>query len=166
MNRIFGNAVTWRSTSWPSTGKARMMKSDLLDPRTLSAPNSATSTTKRWHIKEAFKRLKHRLNLAHVSAQSQQAAMHDFAAQMVCDNSQALATEPVLREAAMPPTPRINRAAAHSILKLLLAAFLLGADITARLIGAIQLIADAPTRIGPASSNPSRASPDRNRTGT
>ncbi len=43
-----------------------------------------------WQTEEAFKRLKHRLNLEHVSGLSQLAAMQDFAAKIVCDNLQAL----------------------------------------------------------------------------
>lgn len=38
-------------------------------------------------------------------------------AKIVCDNLESLATETALREASLPPTRRINRAAAHSILK-------------------------------------------------
>jgi len=67
--------------------------------------------------------------------------LHDFAAKIVCDNLQSLATETALREASLPPTRRINRTAAHSILKPLLPALLLGADIATRLFDALQLIA-------------------------
>jgi len=67
--------------------------------------------------------------------------LHDFAAKIVCDNLQSLATETALREASLPPTRRINRAAAHSILKPLLPALLLGTDIAERLLEALQLIA-------------------------
>lgn len=100
-----------------------------------------TRNDQRWRIEEAFKRLKHRLNLEHVSGLSQQAAMHDFAAKIVCDNLQSLASESALRAASLAPTRRINRAAAHSILKPLLPALLLGTNIGARLLQALQLIA-------------------------
>ena len=67
--------------------------------------------------------------------------MHDFAAKTVCDNLRSLATETALRAASLAPRQRINRAAAHSILKPLLPALLLGADIATRLLQALQLIA-------------------------
>jgi hypothetical protein len=95
----------------------------------------------RWRIEEAFKRLKHRLNLEQVSGLSQQAALHDFAAKILCDNIQSLATETVYRSAPLSPTRRINRAAAHSILKPLLPALLLGAEVATRLFNALRLIA-------------------------
>ena len=113
---------------------------NLLDPAAFPAREFGDLYHQRWRIEEAFKRLKHRLNLEHVSGLSQQAAMHDFAAKIVCDNLQSLATETALREASLPATRRINRAAAHSILKPLLPALLLGADIAARLIEALRLI--------------------------
>ena len=124
-----------------STGKVRVLMTNLLDPVAFPAHEFGDLYHQRWRIEEAFKRLKHRLNLEHVSGLSQQAALHDFAAKIVCDNLQSLATETALREAALPPTRRINRAAAHSILKPLWPALLLGADIAARLIDALRLIA-------------------------
>jgi hypothetical protein len=124
-----------------STGKVRVLMTNLLDPVAFPCAEFGDLYHQRWRIEEAFKRLKHRLNLEHVSGLSQQAAMHDFAAKIVCDNLQSLATETALREASLPPTRRINRAAAHSILKPLLPALLLGADVAKRLLDALQLIA-------------------------
>ena len=124
-----------------STGKVRVLMTNLLDPAAFPAHQFSDLYHQRWRIEETFKRLEHRLNLEHVSGLSQQAAMQDFAAKIVCDNLQSLATDTALREAALPPTRRINRAAAHSILKPLLPALLLGADIAARLLNALQLIA-------------------------
>jgi hypothetical protein len=92
-------------------------------------------------LRKAFKRLKHRLNLKQVSGLSQLAAMHDFAAKILCDNLQALATAAAYSTVPLAPTRRINRAAAHSILKPLLPALLLCADAAARLLEALQLIA-------------------------
>ena len=120
-----------------STGKVRVLMTNLLDPAAFPAHQFSDLYHQRWRIEETFKRLEHRLNLEHVSGLSQQAAMQDFAAKIVCDNLQSLATATPLREAALPATRRINRAAAHSILKPLL----LGADITVRLLNALQLIA-------------------------
>ena len=124
-----------------STGKVRVLMANLLDPAAFPARQFGDLYHQRWRIEEAFKRLKHRLNLEHVCGLSQQAAMQDFAAKIVCDNLQSLATETALREASLPATRRINRAAAHSIMKPLMPALLLGADIAKRLIGALQLIA-------------------------
>jgi hypothetical protein len=45
----------------------------------------------RWRIEEAFKRLKHRLNLEHTSGLSWLAARQDFGAKAVRDNLAALA---------------------------------------------------------------------------
>jgi hypothetical protein len=94
---------------------------NLLDPQAFPCAEFGDLYHERWCIEEACKRLQHRLNFKHVSGLSQQAAMHDFAAKIVCDNLQALATETALREeAALTPTRHFNRAAAHSILKPLL----------------------------------------------
>nr|WP_229505168.1 transposase [Massilia mucilaginosa] len=46
---------------------------------------------KRWRIEKAFKRLKGRLNLGHVSGLSQQAVVQYVAARIMCDNLQTLA---------------------------------------------------------------------------
>jgi hypothetical protein len=124
-----------------STGKVRVLMTNLLDPKEFPYAEFGDLYHQRWRIEEAFKRLKHRLNLEHVSGLSQQAALPVFAAKIVCDNLQSLATETALREASLPPTRRINRAAAHSILRPLLPALLLGADIATRLLQALQLIA-------------------------
>jgi hypothetical protein len=120
-----------------STGKVRVLMTKFARPSALPAHEFGDLNHQRWRIEEAFKRLKHRLNLDHVSGLSQQAALHDFAAKIVCDNLQSLAAETALREASLPPTRRINRAAAHSILKPLL----LGADIATRPLDALRLIA-------------------------
>lgn len=124
-----------------STGKVRVLMTNLLDRVAFPCDEFGDLYHQRWRIEEAFKRLKNRLNLEHVSGLSQQAAMHDFAAKILCDNLQSLATETALRNAALPPTRRINRAAALSILKPLLPALLLGTDITNGLIYALKLIA-------------------------
>lgn len=123
------------------TGKVRVLMTNLIDPLAFPLREFGDLYHQRWSIEEAFKRLKHRLNLEHVSGLSQQAAMHDFAANVVCDNLQSLATQAALREAPLPSTRRINRAAAHSILKPLLPALLLGVDIGTRLLQALHLIA-------------------------
>ena len=124
-----------------STGKVRVLMTNLIDPLAFPRSEFGDLYHQRWRIEEAFKRLKHRLNLEHVSGLSQQAALHDFAAKIVCDNLQSLATQAASHDASLPPTRRINRAAAHSILKPLLPALLLGTDIATRLLQALRLIA-------------------------
>jgi len=64
----------------------------------------------RWRIEEALKRLKHRLNLEHVSGLSQLAVMQDFAAKVLCDNLQALACLAATEEDPLPEGRRINHA--------------------------------------------------------
>ena len=80
----------------------------------------------RWRIEEAFKHLKHRLNLEHVSGLSQLAAIQDFAAKILCDKLQALISAESASIAKLPPQRRINHAYAHTVLKPLLPALLLG----------------------------------------
>ena len=72
---------------------------NFLDPAAFPAHEFGDLYHRRWRIEEAFKRLKHRPNLEHVSGLSQQAALHDFAAKIVCDNLQSLTMETALREA-------------------------------------------------------------------
>ncbi len=124
-----------------STGKVRVLMTNLLDTAAFPGAQFGDLYHQRWRIEEAFKRLKHRLNLEHVSGLSQQAALHDFAAKIVCDNLQSLATQAALRQTPLPSTRRVNRAAVHSILKPLLPALLLGVDIATRLRDALRLIA-------------------------
>ena len=64
----------------------------------------------RWRIEEAFKRLKHRLYLEHVSDLSQQAVAQDAAAKMLCDNLQALTSLSARDKADLPESVRINHA--------------------------------------------------------
>lgn len=45
----------------------------------------------RWRIEEAFRRIKHRLALEHLSGMSWLAAQQDFGAKVLCDNLNALA---------------------------------------------------------------------------
>lgn len=63
----------------------------LLDTATFPAHAFADLYLSRWRIEEAFKRIKHRLNLEHLSGISWPAAHQDFGAKMLCDNLNALA---------------------------------------------------------------------------
>jgi hypothetical protein len=83
----------------------------------------------RWSIEEAFKRLKHRLNLEHVTGLSQQSVVQDVAAKIICDNLQALTALTAHAKAGLPASERINHAYAHTALKPLLPILLLGGKI-------------------------------------
>ena len=96
---------------------------------------------RRWRIEEAFKRLKHRLNLEHVSGLSPQAVAQDVAAKVLCDNLQALTTQSAYDKAHLPESTRINRAYVHSVLKPLLPALLLGKAVAKLLRAALALLA-------------------------
>ena len=90
---------------------------------------------------EAFKRLKHRLNLEHVSGLSQQAVVQDVAAKVLCDNLQALTVLSARDEADLPDSARINRAYVHTALKPLLPALLLGKKVAKLLRDMLGLVA-------------------------
>jgi len=50
-----------------------------------------SALSSRWRIEEAFRRIKHRLALEHLSGMSWLAAQQDFGAKILCDNLNALA---------------------------------------------------------------------------
>jgi hypothetical protein len=107
----------------------------------------------RWRIEETFKRLKHRLNFEHVSGLSQLAVMQDVAAKVLCDNLQTLIALEAYQQHAVPPTRRINHAAAISILKPLMPSLLLGRSIAALLSDATALLAKRTYSHRPGRSN-------------
>ena len=109
-----------------STGKVRVLMTNLFDTDAFPGAVFGEIYHQRWRIEEAFKRLKHRLNLEHVSGLSQLAAMQDFAAKILCDNLQALISADSASAVKLPPHRRINHAYAHTVLKPLLPALLLG----------------------------------------
>lgn len=123
-----------------STGKVRILMTNLMDTEQFPAHLFGDLYHQRWRIEEAFKRLKHRLNLEHVSGLSQLAAMQDFAAKIVCDNLQALVSR-ASAKCLDPDSPRrINHAYAHTVLKPLLPSLLLRST-SDMLASAIELIA-------------------------
>lgn len=99
---------------------------NLFDVVRFPAGSFADLYHQRWRIEEAFKRLKHRLNLEHVSGLSQLAVMQDVAAKVLCDNLQALTAHRARDDADLPQSVRINHAYMHTALKPLLPALLLG----------------------------------------
>jgi hypothetical protein len=72
-------------------GRCHVVMTSLLDSSTWPAADFADLYHARWRIEEAFKRLKHRLKLEHLSGLSWLAAQQDFGAKLVCDNLNALA---------------------------------------------------------------------------
>ena len=103
-------------------GEARVLMTNLLDTTRFPANRFTGLYHQRWRIEEAFKRLKHRLNLEHASGLSQLAVKQDVAAKELCDNLQALATLEARSSDELPDRERINRAYAHTALKPLLPA--------------------------------------------
>lgn len=107
-------------------GNVRVLMTNLFD--TVRFPASAFGDLyhQRWRIEEAFKRLKHRLNLEHVSGLTQQAVVQDVAAKIMCDNLQTLAALTASEQACLRDVDRINHAYAHTALKPLMPTLLLG----------------------------------------
>ena len=106
-------------------GQVRVLMTNLFDVVRLPACSFGDLYHQRWRIEEAFKRLKHRLKLEHVSGLSQQAVVQDVAAKVLCDNLQALTALSARDDADLPESTRINRAYVHTALKPLLPALLL-----------------------------------------
>jgi hypothetical protein len=111
------------------SGQQRVLMTNLFDDKLYPADCFAELYHKRWGIEEAFKRLKHRLNLEHVTGLTQQAVAQDVAAKIVCDNLQALVALTAHADADLPDSQRVNHAYAHTALKPLLPILLLGARI-------------------------------------
>ena len=124
-----------------SSGNVRVLMTNLLDTARFPASCFGELYHQRWNIEEAFKRLKHRLNLEHVSGLSQQAVVHDVSAKVMCDNLQALTTMTAHASAELPQDQRINRTYVHTALKPLLPALLLGKKVGKLLRNLLALIA-------------------------
>ena len=122
-------------------GQVRVLMTNLFDVVRFPISSFADLYRQRWRIEEGFKRLKHRLNLEHVSGLSQQAVVQDVAAKVLCDNLQALTTLSAHDNAGLPESVRINRAYVHTALKPLLPALLLGKKVAKLLSNVLQLVA-------------------------
>jgi len=105
-------------------GRVRVLMTNLFDVVRFPAALFADLYHQRWRIEEGFKRLKHRLNLEHVSGLSQLAVAQDVAAKVLCDNLQALTALSARDNADLPESVRINRAYVHSVMKPFLPALL------------------------------------------
>ena len=87
-------AIPAEICNWPATttlkNADRILMTNLFDQQRFPALCFGGLYHQRWRIEEAFKRLKHRLNLEHVSGLFQPAVGQDVATKIVCDNLQAL----------------------------------------------------------------------------
>jgi len=120
-------------------GKVRVLMTSLLDGEHYPAAAFADLYHQRWRIEEAFKRVKHRLNLEHTSGLTWLAACQDTGAKMVCDNLNALAAYLASEQHLAPDSPwRVNRAIAFCHLRRLLPRVLAGVvAMTSRLAAAL-----------------------------
>jgi hypothetical protein len=107
-------------------GTSRIVMTSLRDAERFPAADFADLYHARWGIEEAFKRLKHRLNLEQVSGLSHLAVQQDIAAKMICDNLAAMFASTACTEHAIPPDQRVNRAYARTTLKPITPLLLLG----------------------------------------
>jgi Transposase DDE domain len=134
--------------------KMRVLMTNLLDSSSHPAAAFGDLYHQRWRIEEAFKRLKHCLNLEHVSGLSQLAVVQDFAAKVLCDNLQALTTLAAHEAAKLPPMRRINRSFVQTALKPLLPALLLGVAAANLLTDVLDLVAQRTFVHRPGKSRP------------
>ena len=71
-------------------GEVRLVMTNLLDEEAFKHEEFAALYHKRWRVEEAFKRVKHRLHLEHVTGLSWQCHQQDLGAKILSDNLQAL----------------------------------------------------------------------------
>ncbi|PWF39527.1 hypothetical protein C7C56_026565 [Massilia glaciei] len=113
----------------------------MLDMKAFPASSFRDLYHQRWRIEEAFKRLKDRLSIEHVTGLSQQAVVQDVSAKIVTDNLQALTALTAHVHAGLDIVNRINHAYAHSVLKPLWPSLLtLGRKVKKLLKNALELI--------------------------
>ncbi len=114
-------------------GKIHVVMTSLLDAVEFPAADFAELYHSRWRIEEAFKRIKHRLNLEHTTGLSWHAARQDFGAKAVCDNINALAAYVATNACLDLDSPyKINRTQAFDKIKRQLGRWLLLAKATTR----------------------------------
>jgi hypothetical protein len=152
-----------------ANGNVRILMTNLLDQVRFPASCFGDLYHQRWKIEEAFKRLKHRLNLEHVSGLSQQAVVQDVAAKILTDNLHALSIFTAHADAELAASERINRAYANTVLKPLLPALLLGKKVSNLLHAALRLLAkqtyrhrkhvSKPRKLGPKPHKPMTQKP-------
>ncbi|MDQ2823278.1 MAG: serine hydrolase [Pseudomonadota bacterium] len=98
-----------RNTS-PS-GEQRTLMTNLFNDKLFPADCFAELYQQHWGIEEAFKRLKHRLSMEHVTGLTQQVVVQDVAAKIVFDNLQALVAITAHADTDLPDSKRIEPAA-------------------------------------------------------
>lgn len=114
-------------------GRTYVVMTSLFDSVTFPAADFARLYHGRWRVEEAFKRIKHRLGLEHMSGLSWHAARQDFGAKAVCDNLNALAAYVATEACLDPESPyKINRTQAFDKIKRQLGRWLLLASATVR----------------------------------
>ena len=117
-----------------ANGRSFIVMTSLMDDQAYPAAAFGDIYHARWRIEEAFKRLKHRLNLEHTSGLSWLSACQDFGAKVVCDNLNALAAW-LAHDDRLAPTGdsyKVNRTLAFNTLKVQLGRWLLKAMPTTR----------------------------------
>ena len=123
-------------------GNGYVVMTSLLDSNAYPTSAFGDLYHARWRIEEAFKRIKHRLKLEHVTGFSWLAVQQDFGAKILCDNLNALAviaaqhdapdclspadTEPGDAELDPPDHEKINRTYCFAVLKRQLPRWLTG----------------------------------------
>ena len=109
------------------TGQVRVLMTSLLDTSRYPATDFSALYHSRWRIEEAFKRIKHRLNLEHTSGLTWLAACQDVGAKMVGDNLNALASY-LAAEERLPGDSqwRVNRTLAFNTVRRILPRVLAG----------------------------------------
>lgn len=90
-------------------GELRVLMTSLIDSQRYPAADFARLYHSRWRVEEAFKRLKHRLNLEAVSGLNYLALQQDFHAKVLADNLCTL-----LAEAAQPDTEEVDDTRVHN----------------------------------------------------
>lgn len=105
-------------------GNQYVVMTSLLEPDAFPVTAFLELYHSRWRIEEAFKRLKHHLNLEHLSGLTWLAAQQDFGAKVLCDNLNAFAVYcatdgvgEVQLDTEKPTVYRINRTYAFAHLK-------------------------------------------------
>jgi len=136
-------------------GKVRVLITNLLDMQRYPAATFRDLYHQRWRLEEAFKRLKHRMALEHLSGLSQLAARQDFGAKILSDNLHALCCLTAAQEHDIDSDHRIIRTYAITALKPVLPALLLGLRwARAALNETLALIATRTHRVRPDRNKP------------
>jgi hypothetical protein len=142
-----------------SNARVRVMATNL-DPEDFPWECFGELYHKRWRIEEAFKRLKHRMQLEAVSGLSQQALIVDVAAKVLADNlasllcACALADDPDHR-ADLAPQRQCNRSyAACAMLRMLPSVLMFVGDVLATIGQTLELLRRTTCRIIAERSSP------------